>query len=154
MNVVQVPISDLRHAEYNPRKITPEDFERIKKSIQEFGFVQPLVANRAPGREGVIVGGNQRFEVAKKIGMMEVPVFWVDIPDLAREKELNIRLNKNQGDFDNEILVQEFKKEELWSWGFDASELDFFKDEQKSKSNNLDTCPQCGYKQRKKRVSA
>lgn len=123
MNVIQVPVDQLRHAEYNPRKITPADFDQIKKSIEEFGFVQPLVVNKASGREGVIIGGNQRYEVAKKIGMGEVPVFYVQIEDLNREKELNIRLNKNQADWDFEMLLKDFNKENLLEWGFEPFEF-------------------------------
>ena len=104
MEITQVEISKLKHAEYNPRKISPEDFEQIKKSIEKFGWVEPLVANRAAGREGVVIGGNQRLEVAQKMGMAEVPVHWVDIADIARERELNVRLNRNQGEWDFGIL--------------------------------------------------
>lgn len=123
MNIVQVSIDELRHAEYNPRKITPQDFEQIKTSIEKFGLVQPLVVNRAPGREGVIIGGNQRFEVAKKIGMTEVAVCYVDIPELDREKELNIRLNKSQGEFDWDILSKEFTFDVLEDYGFSSKEI-------------------------------
>ena len=123
MEVENVSINQLRHAEYNPRKIKSDDFDQIKKSIEEFGFVQPLVVNFAPERRGVIIGGNQRFEVAKKIGMTEVPVYYVDIPDLAREKELNIRLNKNQADWDFDILKTQFDFLSLKEWGFEKIEL-------------------------------
>lgn len=123
MEVVQVLVSELKHASYNPRKITPEDFDQIKTSISKYGFVQPLVCNKASGREGIIIGGNQRFEVAKKMGMTEVPVYWVDIPDIAREKELNIRLNKAQGEFDWTLLQQNFDIPNLTDWGFDLKEI-------------------------------
>jgi DNA modification methylase len=124
MDVVSVSVSELRHAEYNPRKVTPAEFSQIKKSVEEFGFVQPLVVNRAAGREGIIVGGNQRYEVAKKLGMKEVPVVYVDIADLAREKELNIRLNRNQADWDWDLLKQHFNFNELTNWGFTNYEID------------------------------
>lgn len=123
MQIVQVSVDKLTPATYNPRKIKPQDFEQIKKSIQEFGFVQPIVANSAAGREGVIIGGHQRFDVAKKIGIKEVPVFYVDIPDIEREKELNIRLNKNQGEFDFEILQNNFSIDGLLDFGFEMKEI-------------------------------
>lgn len=123
MEVLTVPVAELKPAEYNPRRISEEDFEQIKKSIEEFGFVQPLVANRAPGREGVIIGGHQRFQVAKKMGMDSVPVFYVTIADLDREKELNIRLNKNQGEFDWDLLQRHFTIDGLTNWGFDMKQI-------------------------------
>lgn len=124
MNVQDVEVGKLKKASYNPRKITPEDFEQIKKSIEEFGFVQPLVVNSAAGREGIIIGGHQRFEVAKKMGLETVPVFWVSIPDVEREKELNIRLNKNQAQWDFDMLKNDFGEELLLETGFKPFELD------------------------------
>lgn len=123
MNVVQVPAASLRHAEYNPRKITPEQFAQIEKSIQKFGFLQPLIVNNHPTREGIIVGGNQRFEVLKKLGHTEMPVVYVSIENLDEEKELNIRLNKNQADWDWEVLQKEFQITGLTDWGFEKREI-------------------------------
>ena len=122
MDVVQVDVEKLKPSEYNPRKITPEDFEQIKKSIEEFGFVQPLVVNSAEGREEIIIGGHQRFSVAKKMGMKEVPVFYVDIPDIEREKQLNVRLNANQGEWDWKLLA-DFNRDFLIDIGFNEGEL-------------------------------
>jgi DNA modification methylase len=123
MNVVQVSVDSLTPAKYNPRKIQPQDFAQIKRSLEEFGFVQPLVVNKATGREGIIIGGHQRFQAAKEIGMKEVPVYYVDIPEEEKEKELNIRLNRNQGEFDNEIL-KTFQEDMLLDIGFKPVELD------------------------------
>jgi len=149
MEVEQVSIDKLQHATYNPRKITPQDFEQIKKSITEFGFCQPLVCNKAPGREGVIVGGNQRFEVAKKMGMETVPVFWVDIQDLVREKELNIRLNKAQGEWDWDILQKDFDISSLTNWGFSNLEIDTGIDNSKKKiKEETDATPETPEKSR------
>lgn len=123
MNIVQVSVDTLTPAKYNPRKIQPQDFSQIKKSLEEFGFVQPLVVNNAPGREGIIIGGHQRFKAAKEMGMKEVPVLYVTIEDEDREKELNIRLNKNQGEFDVDIL-KTFGEDLLLDIGFKPIELD------------------------------
>ena len=119
MKTEMVDVLKLKPSEYNPRKIKPQDFSQIKKSLEEFGFVQPLVVNKAAGREGIIIGGHQRFYVAKEIGLKEVPVFYVNIPDIEREKELNIRLNKNQGEFDWEILQVNFNIDGLLDFGFE-----------------------------------
>ena len=137
MKVDLVKISDLKHAEYNPRFVTDEDVEQIKKSIEEFGFAEPLVVNSAPGREGVIIGGNQRFEVAKRLGIAEIPVHFMEIPEIERERELNLRLNKNQGRWDPELLKL-FDRGILLKSGFSTDELDdYFKTESVTKGSAL-----------------
>ena len=125
MQVVSVPVGELKHASYNPRKITPEQVDQIKQSIESYGLVQPLVVNHAPGREGVIIGGNQRFEVLKKLGRTEVDVVYVDIPDLKKEKELNIRLNANAASWDFTLLKKDFDFASLTDWGFDKKDISF-----------------------------
>ena len=67
-------------------------------------MVDPIIANSAPKRKGTVIGGHFRLYVAGILGMAEVPVVWVDIPDEKKEKELNLRLNRNQGKFDYELL--------------------------------------------------
>lgn len=127
--VEQVAIGELKPAEYNPRKWTEKARSGLTKSLDEFGFVAPIVANSAKERRGVVIGGNFKLDIAHKRGLKTVPVVWVNIPDIAREKELNIRLNKNQGEFDTELLA-EFEKDMLADVGFESNELDrIFKDE-------------------------
>ena len=88
-----LPVGVLRPAAYNPRKkLKPGDkeYEKIKNSIMEFGFADPLVVNS----DMTIVGGHQRLAVAMELGYTEVPCAVVDV-DKVREKALNIALNKN-----------------------------------------------------------
>lgn len=125
MKIDMVQIETLKPSEYNPRKISEHDRAELKKSLEKYGFVEPIVANRAPGREGIIIGGHQRFHAAKEMGMAQVPVFWVEIAELAREKELNVRLNRNQGAWDYGLLEDFFKTDELLEWGFEKVEIDF-----------------------------
>lgn len=141
MEIVNVDIEKLKHAEYNPRKISDKDFDQIRESIDKFGFVQPLVVNNAPGRSDVIVGGNQRFEVAKKIGMKEVPVCYVNIQNLEEEKELNIRLNRNQGQWDWDLLISHFESSQLSSFGFSDIEINIFDEKKNLKEEEQDTPP-------------
>lgn len=92
MQFERLPISDLRPAPYNPRiALQPGDpaFEKLKRSLDEFDLVQPIVWNR---RTGHIVGGHQRLEVLKHQGHQEVDCIVVDL-SLEREKALNITLN-------------------------------------------------------------
>ena len=108
--IVNVVIENLKIAEYNPRKATAEQKEQVKTSISRFGMAVPILVNSAPEREQVIIGGHLRVQMAKELGILEVPVRYINIPDLNLEKELNIRLNKNTGDFDYEMLANFFQK--------------------------------------------
>lgn len=103
MNIAKVDISVLNPATYNPRKdLKPDDPEyiKLKRSIQEFGYVEPLVVNK---RNNVIVGGHQRFKVLKDLGYKEIDVVYIDLDDI-HEKSLNIALNKISGDWDADKL--------------------------------------------------
>ena len=91
-------LTELRAAEYNPRKtLTPEDseYQKIKRSIEEFGYVDPIIINE----DGTIIGGHQRTTVLKDLGYEEVDVVVVDL-DKQKEKALNIALNKITGEWD------------------------------------------------------
>ena len=98
-----IAVSELKPAEYNPRKkLKPGDkeYEKIKNSIEEFGFADPLVVNA----DMTIIGGHQRLTVAMDLGYTEVPCAVVDI-DKVREKALNIALNKITGAWDENLLA-------------------------------------------------
>jgi len=75
------------------------------------------------GRENVIIGGHMRFECLKDLGYTEVPVIELNIPNLDKEKELCIRLNKNGGEFDWDLLA-EFDETLLDDVGFTSEEVD------------------------------
>lgn len=123
ITVSYVPTSSLRHAEYNPRVIDDETKGAVRTSIEKHGIVDPLVVNKTPGREGVIIGGNLRYEVMKDLGYEEVPVVFLDIPDLEKEKDLCLRLNKAVGEWDLDLLA-EFDESFLADVGFDSEEID------------------------------
>jgi hypothetical protein len=115
-------IAELRHAEYNPRYMTEEDRASIKASLTEFGVVDPAVINTHPDRENVIVGGNQRITVAREdLKWSTFPCVHVKL-DSEAEKRLNVRLNKNQGRWDWDML-KEFGPEFLQGVGFTEEEL-------------------------------
>jgi len=123
LQVIYVPINDLKPAPYNPRKWSKEAVEQLKESIKRFGLVDPFLVNSAPERQNTIIGGHFRWTVAKEIGMATVPIVYINIPDLEKEKELNLRLNKNQGEFDWDLLGQ-FDESFLAEIGFSSEELD------------------------------
>ncbi len=123
IKVEYLSTSVLRVAEYNPRKHSKDQAEQLKESLRQFGFIDPVICNKAPGRENVTIGGHFRVEMAKELGIDLVPVVYVNIPDIEKEKELNIRLNKNTGEFDLSLLA-EFDENFLSDIGFSSEELD------------------------------
>lgn len=123
IHTVEVPINDLISADYNPRKHDEYATEQLKQSIFRFGLVDPVIANSSSDRKNIIIGGHFRWEVAKELGYKTVPVVYLDIPDLEKEKELNLRLNKNTGEFDWDLLAK-FDESFLSDVGFSTDELD------------------------------
>lgn len=122
-----LPVSVLKPAEYNPRKKLKKgdkEYEKIKNSIEEFGFADPLVVNA----DMTIIGGHQRLTVAMDLGYTEVPCAVVDI-DKVREKALNIALNKITGAWDEQMLADlltDLKEADYdldWT-GFEAAEVE------------------------------
>lgn len=123
IKVQYVPINQLKPASYNPRKWSKEATSQLKESISSFGLVDPFIVNNAPNRRNIVIGGHFRLKVAKEMRLKEVPVVYVNIPDIEREKELNIRLNKNTGDWDWNLLAS-FDESFLANVGFSSEELD------------------------------
>ncbi len=123
LHIAYVQISKLRPSEYNPRKISKESLEQLKESIRRFQMVDPIIANAAPNRKNVVIGGHMRLRGAKDLGFKEIPVVYVTIPDLAQEKELNLRLNRNTGEWDWNLLA-EFDSTLLTDVGFTSEEMD------------------------------
>ncbi|HUD05635.1 MAG TPA: DNA modification methylase [Candidatus Saccharimonadales bacterium] len=122
LNIQHINITELNPAPYNPRKWSSHSTEQLTESIKRFGLVDPIIVNGATERENIVIGGHFRLKVAKDLGFTEVPVVYVDIPDEAREKELNLRLNRNTGEWDFELLKQ-FDIDLLLDVGFDDSDL-------------------------------
>ena len=138
----------LEFAEYNPRTISKKQFKDLKKSITEFGIVAPIVVNTHKGRENVIVGGHQRVRALQDLGHESVLCALVDLP-LQEEMKLNLRLNKNGGKFDDDMLINYFDEEVLFEVGFTANDLDInidkYEDKQLQEATK-DVCECCGAK--------
>jgi len=122
-NIVMVKASTLKPSVYNPRRWNEQAVAGLTESIKRFGLVDPLLVNGSKERKNIIIGGHFRYKIARDLGYKEVPVVYLDIPDETTEKELNIRLNKNQGDWDYELLA-EFDESLLADVGFSSEELD------------------------------
>jgi DNA modification methylase len=124
INIVYVPLADLNPSLYNPRTWNEDDKKNLKESITQFGIVDPLIVNGSEERKNIVIGGHFRLEILRELGYTEVPVVYLNIPDIEREKNLNLRLNKNQGEFDMELLAEFFDESFLKEVGFDSAELD------------------------------
>ena len=122
MKTVIYPIRKLIQADYNPRKINYQQLSALKDSIREFGLVDPVIVNVNPERKNVIIGGHQRVKAARELGLEEVPCVELNLT-LEKERELNIRLNKNTGEWDFDVLLDQFEETELLGYGFEPSEL-------------------------------
>jgi len=122
MKIKDVLIKDLNPSEYNPRALTEKEYEDLKESLKRFDFVEPIVVNSAENRKNIVIGGHQRLIVAKEMGYKTIPVSYVKITKLKREQELNLRLNKNLGHFDYDLLAG-FDEEMLIDAGFTKEEL-------------------------------
>ena len=128
MQIEKISIEKLRAAEYNPRQaLKPGDaeYKKLKRSITEFGYVEPVIWNKQTGN---VVGGHQRLTVMRDLGIKEIDCVVVDL-DLMREKALNIALNKIQGEWDKEKLSSLISDLDASAFdvtltGFDASEVD------------------------------
>jgi DNA modification methylase len=128
INIQYYKANDLIMAEYNPRQLTKDQYAQLKDSLTRFGLVDPLIVNKHKSRKNILVGGHQRLKIAKEMGMEKIPCVEVDLP-LDQEKELNIRLNKNVGEWDYDSLANYFDVSELMEWGFSNDELQFYEDE-------------------------
>jgi len=125
--------ADLLPADYNPRKdLKPGDaeYEKLKRSIEQFGYVEPVIWNQTTGR---VVGGHQRLKVLMDMGMTEVDCVVVAM-DEEKEKALNIALNKISGDWDKDklaLLIADLQGADfdVSLTGFEPAEIDaLFKD--------------------------
>jgi DNA modification methylase len=102
------------------------EMHKLVRSIEAFGLVEPLVVRRS---DNLVIGGHQRLEAAKALGMTKVPVVYVEIGD-AQAKALNLALNKIRGEFDlpklGELLdeLRELPDFDVTLSGFDDGEID------------------------------
>jgi DNA modification methylase len=119
MKIEQIKASKLKPATYNPRQISTKQYKDLSKSIATFGLVDPIIVNK----DYTVIGGHQRLKVLNEMQTDTIPCVVLDLSK-EKERELNVRLNKNTGDFDIDILANEFDIDELVDWGFKHIDLD------------------------------
>lgn len=143
IQIEEVDIELLKPCEYNPRKITQVKMDKLKESLSKYDVVQPILVNKHEGRENVIIGGNQRVKALKELGYKTIPIIFLDLT-LEQEKELNLRLNISNGEWNYEMLQKDFGIDLLIDVGFDEEDIgkmfddilslendDFLEDEEK-----------------------
>lgn len=106
MKIEKININDLISPEYNPRTMTDDEMEGLKKSLDEFGYIDPVIVNK---HNNHVVGGNQRLLALKQLGYKEIDVIFINEPDINREKQINVRLNNSSGKWDENKLVDILK---------------------------------------------
>lgn len=119
--IIYRKLSELKKLPNNPRTIKKDDMERLKKSIKDnpdYFEARPIILSNRTG-DLVILAGNQRYEAAKALKMDEVPTFLLEGLTEAREREIIIRDNVSNGDWDFDILANEFNVDDLEKWGVD-----------------------------------
>jgi len=128
MEIQIVELKKLKEAEYNPRidlKPGDEEYEKIKRSIKEFGFVEPIIVNS----DLTIIGGHQRVKVLKDLGYEKVECSVVNL-DKNKEKALNIALNKITGDWDMSKLEELLKELQIENFDMETTGFSFEEIEQ------------------------
>lgn len=123
MEFKKLQIKDLIPASYNPRKdLKPGDpeFEKIKRSIEEFGYVEPVIVNS----DRTIIGGHQRAKVLAALGIDEIDCVVIEV-DKTKEKALNIALNKITGEWDTESLAVLLKDLDTESYNIELTGFDW-----------------------------
>ncbi len=128
MDIRKLKLKEIKLVNYNPRKRlekTDEAYKRIKASIEEFGYVDPIIVNI---RNMHLVGGEQRYGVLSDLKYEEADCVCVELED-KQEKRLNLALNKVSGYWDNDKLEKlfqelELSEDELFATGFNMSEIE------------------------------
>lgn len=158
--IKKLNLDDLKKLSNNPRTIKKEDFERLIKSIEKFWVIEwrPFLISNRTG-ENVIIWWNQRFEACKKLWIKQVPCYIMEDLTEEEEKEIIIRDNISNGDWDFDILANDFEVWELEEWGvnlpnfdeIDFDEIDFDniksnEDREISDKTKDVCCPECDFK--------
>ena len=119
----QFNIDELTDYYKNPRSLSEKEFKQLKTSLDKFGMIDKPIVNADSAH--TIIGGHQRKHVLEETGVKEIEC-WIPDRELSDKEveELNIRLNKNTGSWDFDVLANEFELDDLLEWGFEKQELD------------------------------
>jgi len=115
-----VKISEVKVNPNNPRLIKDDKFKKLVQSVKDFPEmlkIRPIVVNK----DMIILGGNMRFKACKEAGLKEVPIIITDLTE-EQQKEFLIKDNVSGGEWDWDILANEWESEQLNEWGLDVWE--------------------------------
>lgn len=154
MTIENIRVSKLKLLDKNPRKITKEKIEKLCDSLRDdpdFLFKRPILVNVVDGKH-IVYAGNQRVRAAKKLGWKEIPCIVDAELDEKVMKARTIKDNKSSGDWDYDILANEYDLEDLIEWGFEMKEFDLEgpsdviePEDNKEEEQEDNSCPNCGY---------
>ena len=145
--LVNKNIHELRENPKNPRTLSKEQAKHLKTSISKFGLSDKPIINQ----NGLIIGGHQRLKILAQMGYNSVECWMPEIPLSDNEaEELCLRLNKNTGEFDFDVLANEWDQDLLNEVGFLDAELGITEEieepaDKKEKEKKLKMCPSCGH---------
>ena len=128
-------ISDVKLNPNNPRLIKDDKFKKLVQSIKDFPemlSIRPIVVNK----DMIILGGNMRFRACKEAGIKEIPVIVTDLSE-DKQREFLIKDNTSGGEWDWDMLANEWDTDELEAWGLDLPVFDI-KDEGTAEEDNYD----------------
>ena len=128
MESKKIKISEIKLNPNNPRLIKDDKFAKLVKSVKEFPEmldIRPIVVNS----DMIILGGNMRFRAAKEAGMKELPVIIANNLTEEQQREFLIKDNVSGGEWDWDMLANEWEQEQLEEWGLDvpnfATDVDY-----------------------------
>jgi len=141
MKIQKAKLSEVKLNPNNPRLIKDDKFKKLVQSIKDFPEmlnIRPIVVNQ----DMVILGGNMRYKACKEAGLKEIPIIITDLSE-EKQREFLIKDNTRGGEWDWEVLANEWDNEELESWGldvlsFNSDDIDldsFFEDDNSEKIN-------------------
>lgn len=134
MEVVKliVKLTDIKVNPNNPRLIKDYKFKQLVQSIKDFPEmlnIRPIVVNK----DMIILGGNMRYKACKEAGLKEIPIIVADLPE-DKQREFLIKDNVSGGEWDWDILANEWDAEQLSDWGLDVPTFEDIEDEQHEKT--------------------
>ena len=138
MDIHKVKISEVKLNPNNPRTIKDDKFKKLVKSIQELPQmleIRPIVVNI----DMVVLGGNMRLKACKEAGLKEVPIIIADNLTEEQQKEFLIKDNVSGGEWDFEMLANEWDVEQLEDWGLDVPDFNTEIKDIEDLSHNLET---------------
>jgi DNA modification methylase len=122
LKTVYVNVNVLKENEQNPRYWSEKNIRDLEKSIKEHGIISPLLVNSAPNRFNILLSGHFRLFILKKLGYKKVPVNYISVADIEKEKRILLTLNRVEGEWDYEEL-KNFNIETLLDIGFNENDL-------------------------------